>query len=110
MGIRKDAKAGIVARREAAVKKLYTRAAAIDAEDRIRLDGCSKAAADMERLWYTSHGKVYQPRAVYMTAIIEKKTRKVVYTVVNSEFFEAVPAIFKDQHRFTTRFLRTNIR
>lgn len=110
MGTRINYKARIEARREEVVKKLYARAASIEAEERIRLGMCSMDAAEMERQLYTGSRSRYNPHAAYMTAIVEKKTRKVVYTAVSSEFFEAAPDIFKDHHRFATRFLRTNIR
>lgn len=110
MGTRINYKARIEARREEVVKKLYARAASIEAEERIRLERCSWDAAEMERQLHTGSRSHYYPRTAYMTAVVEKKTQKVVYTAVSSEFFEDIPAVFIDSRRYSTVYLRTNIR
>lgn len=109
MGTRINYKARIEARREEVAKKLYARAASIEAEERIRLERCSWDAAEMERQLHTGSRSHY-PRTAYMTAVVEKKTQKVVYTAVSSEFFEDIPAVFIDSRRYSTVYLRTNIR
>lgn len=101
MGTRINCKARIEARREEAVRKLRARAASIEAEERIRLERCSWDAAEMERQLHTGSRSRYYPRTAYMTAVVEKKTRKVVYTAVSSEFFRGYSGSF---HRFTPLF------
>ena len=53
MGTRINYKARIEARREEVAKKLYARAASIEAEERIRLERCSWDAAEMESQVHT---------------------------------------------------------
>jgi hypothetical protein len=110
MGMTSAAKARIEARREEGVRKLRARAASIEANERIRLERCSWDTAEMERQLYTGSRSHYYPRTAYMTAVVEKKTQKVVCTAVSSEFFEDIPAVFIDSRRYSTVYLRTNIR